>query len=108
MVVGGRGPGVGSIEEDTLMGDLHVHGKKMQFPYELAMLYDPGGPRWGSLCRMSSLTNGNGTCLCRLFSTMSHVEFRKWTCRMSLSFFYSHGARGALIGGGDSHVAFRF
>ena len=50
MVVGGRGPGVGSIEEDTLMGDLYVHVKKMQFPYDLAMLYKETQKKGQYLC----------------------------------------------------------
>ena len=32
-----------------------------------------GGPQ----CGMSILRNGNVACLCRLFSPMSHVEFKK-------------------------------
>ena len=31
----------------------------------------------GSRCRMSIFKNGNVACLCRLFSTMSHVEFKR-------------------------------
>ena len=41
-----------------------------------------GGPQ----CRMSILRNGNVTCPCRLFSPMSHVEFKKRLCHMSLRF----------------------
>ena len=41
-----------------------------------------GGPQ----CRMSILRNGNVACLCRLFMAMSHVEFKKKACRMSLYF----------------------
>ena len=41
-----------------------------------------GGPKF----RMSVLRNGNVACLCRLFSSMSHVEFKKWPCPMSLHF----------------------
>ena len=44
------------------------------------------GPCWGFLCRTSIFENGNVACLCRLFSNMSHVEFRKNPCLMSLSF----------------------
>ena len=51
-------------------------------------------PRWGPLmggpqCRMSILRNGNVACLCRLFSPMSDVEFKKRLCLMSLHFYPS-------------------
>ena len=49
----------------------------------------------GAQCRMLILRIGNVTCLCHLFSTMSHVEFKKKalshitiflpSCRMLLS-----------------------
>ena len=39
-----------------------------------------GGPQ----CRMSNLGNGNVACPCRLFSLMSHVEFKKRLCPMWL------------------------
>ena len=35
---------------------------------------------------MSILRNGNVACPCCLFSPMSHVEFKKRVCHMSLSF----------------------
>ena len=38
-----------------------------------------------SPCRTLILLNGNVTCLCRLFTPMSFVEFKKLPCRMSLS-----------------------
>ena len=38
---------------------------------------------WGSPCRVSILRNADVACLCRLFIPMSHVEFKKWPCRMS-------------------------
>ena len=41
-----------------------------------------GGPQW----RTSILRNGNVACLCRLFSPMSHVKFKKRLCHMSLYF----------------------
>ena len=44
-----------------------------------------GGPQ----CHMSILRNGNVACLCRLFSPMSHVEFEKRLCPMSLHFYPS-------------------
>ena len=34
-------------------------------------------------CRMSILRNGNVACPCRLFSPMSHVEFKKRLCQLS-------------------------
>ena len=34
-----------------------------------------GGPQ----CRMSILRNGNVACLCHLFSSMPHVDFRDWS-----------------------------
>ena len=37
-------------------------------------------------CRMSVLRNRNVACLCRLFSPMSNVEFKKWLFPMSLHF----------------------
>ena len=39
-----------------------------------------GGPQ----CRMSISRNGNVACHCHLFSLMSHVEFKKRLCPMSL------------------------
>ena len=37
-----------------------------------------GGPlKGGPQCRMSILRNGNVACLCPLFSSMSHVKFKK-------------------------------
>ena len=36
----------------------------------------------GSPCRVSILRNANVACFCRLFMPMSHVEFKKWPCRM--------------------------
>ena len=44
-----------------------------------------GGPQ----CRMSILRNGNVPCICTLFSPMSHVEFKKRLCPMSLHFYPS-------------------
>ena len=44
-----------------------------------------GGPLIGGpQCRMRILRNGNVACHCRLFSPMSHVEFKKMLCHMSL------------------------
>ena len=47
-------------------------------------------PGWGPWlevpCRMSILRKCNVACHSRLFSSMSHVEFKKWACRMSLLF----------------------
>ena len=40
-------------------------------------------------CRMSILRNGNVACLCRLFSPMSHVEFKKGLCHVLLYFLPS-------------------
>ena len=44
-----------------------------------------GGPQ----CRMSILRNGNIARLCRLFSPMSHVKFKKRPYPMSL-YFHPH------------------
>ena len=44
-----------------------------------------GGPQ----CRMSILRNGNIACLFHLFFSMSHVEFKKRPCPMSLYFYPS-------------------
>ena len=38
----------------------------------------------GSPCCLSILRNANVACLCRLFMPMSHVEFKKRLCPMSL------------------------
>ena len=54
----------------------------------------------GVACRF--LENGNVTCLCRLFSTTSHVEFKKKPCLMSLSFLPSCRMSISLM----SHVEF--
>ena len=43
-----------------------------------------GGPWRGCPCRLLILRNANVACLYRLFIPMSPVEFKKWTCRMSL------------------------
>ena len=43
---------------------------------------DGGG---GVPCRMSILKYANVACLCRLFIPVSHVEFKKSLCRMTLS-----------------------
>ena len=43
------------------------------------------GPWWW-WCHMSILRNGNVACLCCLFSPMSHFEFKKGLCPMSLYF----------------------
>ena len=44
-----------------------------------------GGPLiGGSPCRLSILRNANVACLCRLFMPMSHAEFKKYPCHMSL------------------------
>ena len=43
------------------------------------------GPLMGDPLRsMLILRNANVACLCRLFKPMSHVEFKKQPCRMSL------------------------
>ena len=39
----------------------------------------------GSPCRLSFLRNANVACLCHLFMPMSHVEFKKSPCLMSLA-----------------------
>ena len=44
-----------------------------------------GGLDGGSPCLVSILRNANVACLCHLFMPMSHVEFKKWPCRMSIS-----------------------
>ena len=41
---------------------------------------------WGSPCRLSILRNANVACLCRLCMPMSHSEFKKYPCHMSLYF----------------------
>ena len=46
-------------------------------------MYGMGG---GPQCRMSILRNGNVACFYRLFLPMSHVEFKKGLCHMSLYF----------------------
>ena len=44
----------------------------------------------GSPCCRSILRNGNVVYPCHLFSSMSHVKFKKWACRlMSLSLLLS-------------------
>ena len=68
----------------------------MTLTTEVMSIGDLGGSRYlispnmgpvtgGSPCRLSILRNGNVACLCRLFMPMSHVEFKKCQCRMSLS-----------------------
>ena len=52
---------------------------QVRLPYSWAL---DGGPQ----CRMSNLRNGNVACPCRLFSAMSHVEFKKRQCPMTLQF----------------------
>ena len=47
--------------------------------------------------------NANVECLCRLFSTMSHVEFKKQPCLMSLSFLTPCRMSLSLM----SHVEFK-
>ena len=48
-------------------------------------LYTVLGPLMGDpQCRLSILRNGNVACPCRLFFPMSHVEFKKRLCPMSL------------------------
>ena len=39
----------------------------------------------GSPCRVLILINAYVARLCHLFMPMSHVEFKKWPCRMSIS-----------------------
>ena len=57
-----------------------------------------GGPK----CRMSILRNCNVACPCRLFFPMSHVEFKKRLCHMSL---LSPICRMSSLR--NTHVAFR-
>ena len=57
----------------------------------------------GSPCRLSILRNANVACLCRLLMSMSHVEFKKYPCLMSLYFFKP--CRMSI--GSMSHVEFK-
>ena len=59
-------------------------------------------------CRLSILRNANVACLCRLFFTMSHVEFMKGLCHMSLACYpMSHFTRAhvAMSNFKNGHVA---
>ena len=47
------------------------------------------GSRWGSRFPVLNLRNVNVACRCRLFMPMSHVDFEKWSCPLSLSFLTS-------------------
>ena len=38
----------------------------------------------GAKCRISISKNSNITCLCRLFSPISHVDFKNMLCPLSL------------------------
>ena len=58
-----------------------------------------GGPP----CRLSILRNANVACLCRLFMPMSHVEFKKFPCHMSL--YCLKPCRMSI--GSMSHVEFK-
>ena len=53
---------------------------------ELCTLRKRGAIDGGSPCRLSILRDANVACLCRLFMPMSHVEFKKYPCHMSLYF----------------------
>ena len=41
----------------------------------------------GSQCRMSIIRNDNVACFGRLFSSMSHIEFKERICPMSLNIY---------------------
>ena len=62
------------------------------------------GPLMGvPQCRMSILGNCNVACLCRLFSPMSHVEFKRRPCPMSQHFYPSCHVSPSPM----SHVEFK-
>ena len=55
------------------------------FSEQIAIDHSIKGPFMGGpQCCMSVLRNGNVACPCRLLSPMSHVEFKKRRCPMSL------------------------
>ena len=68
-----------------------------------------GALDWGvPQCHMSILRKGNVACLCHLYSTMSHVKFKKWLCPMSLYFYLPvtcHLALGRMSNLRNGHVA---
>ena len=61
-----------------------------------------GGGGGGSPCHLSFLRNANVACLCRLFMPMSHVEFKRYPCHMSLLFLKPCRMIGSM-----SHVKFK-
>ena len=44
-----------------------------------------GGLDWGSRFPVSNLRNAHVACHCRLFMPMSHIDYMKWPCPLSLS-----------------------
>ena len=82
-VGGGQGEGVSRGGGGVCMSQPPFptrHGNAPPATAYMGPLMGAGVPK----CRMSILRNGNVTCLCRLFSIMSHVEFTKRLCCMSL------------------------
>ena len=55
-------------------------------PIGISIPMEDGALDGGPQCRMSILRNANVACHCRLFSPMSHVEFKKMLCPVSLYF----------------------
>ena len=64
----------------------------------MAGAFDGGAP-----CRLSILRYANVACLCRLSMPMSHVEFKKFPCHMSL--YCLKPCRMSI--GSMSHVEFK-
>ena len=62
----------------------HFTSGSVIVPTALVHIQTKGALDWGSPCRLSILRNANVACLCRLCMPMSHVEFKKWLCPMSL------------------------
>ena len=60
--------------------NLSHSGRHWKVSTDLALTGGGGGVP----CRLSVLRNGNVACVCRLFMPMSHVEFEKRQCHMSL------------------------
>ena len=65
--------------------------------------YSMGALDGGPQCRMLILRNGNVACLCHLFSSISHVEFKKRLCSMSLHCYPSCRMSLSTM----SHVGFK-
>ena len=64
-----------------------------------------GALEGGPPCRMSILRNFNVACHCRLFSPMSHVEFKKRLRHMSLNFSPCRMSLSLMSNFRNCHVA---